>query len=44
MLHKGRCAIAFGDAGEGYARISYAYSMRHLEEALHRIEAFLKPL
>ena len=48
LLHEGRCAIvpgtAFGDAGEGYARISYAYSMRHLEEALHRIEAFLKTL
>ena len=48
LLNEGRCAIvpgtAFGDAGEGYARISYAYSMRHLEEALHRIERFLKTL
>ena len=48
LLNEGRCAIvpgtAFGDAGEGYARISYAYSMRHLEEALHRIEGFLKTL
>ena len=48
LLNEGRCAIvpgtAFGDVGEGYARISYAYSMRHLEEALTRIEAFLKKL
>ena len=48
LLYEARCAIvpgtAFGDAGEGYARISYAYSMRHLEEALRRIEEFLKKL
>lgn len=48
LLHEGRCAIvpgtAFGEVGEGYARISYAYSMRHLEEALHRIGDFLKTL
>ena len=48
LLYEARCAIvpgtAFGDAGEGYARISYAYSMRHLEEALHRIGEFLKAL
>ena len=48
LLYEARCAIvpgtAFGDAGEGYARISYAYSMRHLEEALRRIGEFLKAL
>ena len=48
LLHEGRCAIvpgtAFGDVGEGYARISYAYSMRHLEEALRRIGNFLESL
>ncbi len=48
LLQEKRCAIvpgtAFGTVGEGYARISYAYSMRHLEEALTRIEAFLKTL
>ncbi len=48
LLYEGRCAIvpgtAFGDVGEGYARISYAYSMRHLEEALIRIGNFLKTL
>ncbi len=48
LLYEGRCAIvpgtAFGDVGEGYARISYAYSMRHLEEALTRIGKFLDTL
>ncbi|MBQ9328724.1 MAG: aminotransferase class I/II-fold pyridoxal phosphate-dependent enzyme [Solobacterium sp.] len=33
---------AFGPAGEGFARISYAYSLDHLREAFNRIEAFLK--
>ena len=33
---------AFGEGSEGFARISYAYSIEHLEEALNRIEAFLK--
>lgn len=33
---------AFGDCGEGFARISYAYSLKHLQEAMKRIEAFLK--
>ena len=28
---------AFGASGEGYARISYAYSVEHLKEALRRI-------
>ena len=35
---------AFGDCGEGYLRISYAYSMEQLKEALARIEAFVKEL
>ncbi|MBQ9893757.1 MAG: aminotransferase class I/II-fold pyridoxal phosphate-dependent enzyme [Ruminococcus sp.] len=35
---------AFGDSGEGYMRISYAYSLKHLMEAMHRIEKFLKKL
>ena len=35
---------AFGDSGEGYIRISYAYSLKHLMEAMHRIEKFLKKL
>ena len=33
---------AFGDSGEGFVRISYAYSLKRLKEALARIEAFLK--
>lgn len=33
---------AFGDSGEGFLRISYAYSIQHLQEALDRIEAFLQ--
>ncbi len=32
---------AFGSCGEGYARISYAYSLRHLQEAMKRIACFL---
>lgn len=35
---------AFGDSGEGYIRISYAYSLKHLMEAMSRIEDFLKRL
>ena len=33
---------AFGDSGEGFVRISYAYSLKRLKEALSRIEAFRK--
>lgn len=35
---------AFGKCGEGYVRISYAYSLNHLMEAVSRIEEFLKTL
>ncbi len=35
---------AFGDCGEGFIRISYAYSMENLKVALDRIEKFLKKL
>lgn len=35
---------AFGASGEGYIRISYAYSVNHLTAALGRIEEFLKEL
>lgn len=48
LLREGQVAIvpgtAFGDCGEGFARISYAYSVEHIAEALRRIEAFLKTL
>ena len=32
---------AFGASGEGFARISYAYSVDHLETAMRRIRRFL---
>ena len=35
---------AFGDSGEGYLRVSYAYSLKSLKEALGRIERFVKRL
>ncbi len=35
---------AFGDCGEGYLRISYAYSLRDLKRALARIERFVARL
>ena len=35
---------AFGDCGEGYLRISYAYSIEALKLALERMEKFLKKL
>lgn len=35
---------AFGAGGEGYMRISYAYSMEQLEEAADRIENWIKSL
>ena len=33
---------AFGDCGEGYVRISYCYSLKHITEAMNRLEAFLE--
>ena len=48
LLYEERVAAvpgsAFGNSGEGYMRISYAYSLKHLMEAMHRIEKFLKKL
>lgn len=48
LLYEYNCAIvpgtAFGECGEGYARISYAYSMKHLQTALERIEKFVETL
>ncbi len=48
LLNEYKCAIvpgtAFGEGGENFARISYAYSIKHIEEALNRIEAFVKTL
>ena len=33
---------AFGACGEGFLRISYAYSIEDLKVALERIESFVK--
>ena len=35
---------AFGDCGEGYLRISYAYSLEDLKKALERIKRFINKL
>ncbi|MBR7184535.1 MAG: aminotransferase class I/II-fold pyridoxal phosphate-dependent enzyme, partial [Clostridia bacterium] len=48
LLYENKVAIvpgtAFGAGGEGFARISYAYSVKHIHEALNRMEDFLKKL
>lgn len=35
---------AFGNCGKGFIRVSYAYSLKHLQEALRRIQDFLNEL
>ncbi len=48
LIYSQRVAVvpgdAFGACGEGFVRISYSYSIKHITEALERIEAFLKGL
>ncbi len=48
LLQEEKAAIvpgtAFGECGEGFARISYAYSVEHIAKALDRIERFVKKL
>ena len=48
LLYSKRVAVvpggAFGASGEGFIRVSYSYSIRHITEALRRIEAFLEDL
>ena len=48
MLEEQKTAIvpgtAFGASGEGYVRVSYAYSMERLKEAISRIEKFVRSL
>lgn len=48
LLNEERIAVvpgtAFGDSGEGFLRISYAYSIESLRFALERIERFVKRL
>ena len=45
LLAEGGVAIvpgtAFGECGEGFARISYAYSVEHISKAIDRIEKFI---
>ena len=35
---------AFGDSGEGFLRISYAYSLENLKEAIGRMARFVEKL
>ena len=46
LIYSKRVAVvpgdAFGECGEGYVRISYSYSISHINQALDRIEAFVK--
>ena len=35
---------AFGECGEGFARLSYAYSVKHIAGALERLEDFVKKI
>ncbi len=48
LLDENGCAIvpgsAFGESGRGFARISYAYSVKHIRKAIERIEAFIQKL
>ena len=48
LIYAKRVAVvpgnAFGASGEGFVRISYCYSVKHITEALERMEAFLKEL
>ncbi|NLY68285.1 MAG: aminotransferase class I/II-fold pyridoxal phosphate-dependent enzyme [Clostridiales bacterium] len=48
LLYEERVAIvpgtAFGECGEGFARISYAYSVKHIDIALERIGKFMERL
>lgn len=46
LLREKRVAVvpgtAFGECGEGYVRISYCYSLKHITEAMHRMRAFVE--
>ena len=48
FLHEEKVAVvpgtAFGASGEGFLRISYAYSMENLKIAIDRLEKFIKRL
>ena len=48
LLYSKRVAVvpgnAFGDSGEGFIRVSYSYSVKHLRQALQRIGEFIEEL
>lgn len=48
LLYEEKCAIvpgnAFGESGEGFARISYAYSIDHLSRAIDKLDKFLQKI
>ena len=48
LLKEQRLAVvpgsAFGDSGDGFLRISYAYSVDSIRLALERLEKFIKRL
>lgn len=48
FLEKKKVAVvpgtAFGDSGEGFLRISYAYSLENLKEAVGRLKEFVEEL
>jgi aminotransferase len=48
LVHTKKVAVvpgnAFGESGEGYIRVSYAYSLQHLQTALARIREFIEEI
>lgn len=48
LIREERVAVvpgtAFGACGEGFVRVSYSYSVKHITEALKRMERFVKKL
>ena len=46
LLEKAKVAVvpgnAFGESGEGFVRISYAYSVENISNALEKIDNFIK--
>lgn len=48
LLYSKKVAVvpgtAFGACGEGYIRVSYSYSIKHISEAVERIGEFLKEI
>ena len=48
LLYEEKLAVvpgtAFGDCGEGFLRISYAYPLENLKKALERLRRFVQKL